>query len=157
MVRRPVAERDAGGGLPRRGGNGLRRRQPDRAADPRCGRARHVHLPGWREPDLPGDAVGSTGITAFARDGTLLGTVSNLGLGIEFLGLVSANADIAGVFLDLVGAEPAGFAIDNIRFGLRGQIIDPGGPSPIPLPAAGWMLLAGIGGLAAMRRRRRHG
>ncbi len=103
------------------------------------------------------DAVGSTGITAFARDGTLLGTVSNLGLGIEFLGLVSANADIAGVFLDLVGAEPAGFAIDNIRFGLRGQIIDPGGPSPIPLPAAGWMLLAGIGGLAAMRRRRRHG
>lgn len=26
---------------------------------------------------------------------------------------------------------------------------------PIPLPAAGWMLLAGIGGLAAMRRRRK--
>lgn len=28
-------------------------------------------------------------------------------------------------------------------------------PSPIPLPAAGWMLLAGIGGLAAMRRQRK--
>jgi hypothetical protein len=27
--------------------------------------------------------------------------------------------------------------------------------APIPLPAAGWMLLAGIGGLAAMRRRRK--
>lgn len=26
---------------------------------------------------------------------------------------------------------------------------------PIPLPAAGWMLLAGVGGLAAMRRRRK--
>ena len=26
---------------------------------------------------------------------------------------------------------------------------------PIPLPAAGWLLLAGIGGLAAMRRRRK--
>ncbi|MEO1238953.1 MAG: VPLPA-CTERM sorting domain-containing protein, partial [Pseudomonadota bacterium] len=26
--------------------------------------------------------------------------------------------------------------------------------SPIPLPAAGWMLLAGLGGLAAMKRRK---
>ncbi|MEM8823671.1 MAG: VPLPA-CTERM sorting domain-containing protein [Pseudomonadota bacterium] len=29
-----------------------------------------------------------------------------------------------------------------------------GGPTPVPLPAAGWMLLAGLGGLVAMRRRR---
>ncbi len=27
--------------------------------------------------------------------------------------------------------------------------------APVPLPAAGWMLLAGVGGLAAMRRKRR--
>ncbi|WP_254813781.1 VPLPA-CTERM sorting domain-containing protein [Rhodovulum sp. ES.010] len=27
-------------------------------------------------------------------------------------------------------------------------------PAPIPLPAAGWMLLAGVGGLAAVRRRK---
>lgn len=27
-------------------------------------------------------------------------------------------------------------------------------PTPIPLPAAGWMLLAGLGGLVAMRRRK---
>lgn len=32
-------------------------------------------------------------------------------------------------------------------------IIDPE-PSPVPLPAAGWMLLAGIGGIAGMARRR---
>ena len=31
---------------------------------------------------------------------------------------------------------------------------DPG-PSPVPLPAAGWMLLAGIGGLTVARRRRK--
>lgn len=30
-----------------------------------------------------------------------------------------------------------------------------GDPPPIPLPAAGWLLLAGIGGLAAVARRRR--
>jgi len=28
------------------------------------------------------------------------------------------------------------------------------GPSPVPLPAAGWLLLAGIGGLAALRWRK---
>ena len=34
--------------------------------------------------------------------------------------------------------------------------LDPNGntPPPVPLPAAGWMLLAGIGGMAAMRRRK---
>lgn len=29
------------------------------------------------------------------------------------------------------------------------------GPAPIPLPAAGWLMLAGLGGLAAVRRRRK--
>lgn len=28
-------------------------------------------------------------------------------------------------------------------------------PSPVPLPAAGWMLVAGIGGLGALSRRMR--
>ncbi len=28
-------------------------------------------------------------------------------------------------------------------------------PAPVPLPAAGWMLLAGIGGIAAMKRRKK--
>ena len=65
------------------------------------------------------DAIGSTAITAFARDGSLIGSVANTITGIEFLGLVTDDntASIAGVFLDLIGNEPAGFAIDNIRFG----------------------------------------
>ncbi len=29
-----------------------------------------------------------------------------------------------------------------------------GGTTPIPLPAAGWLMLAGLGGIAAMRRRK---
>ncbi|WP_235976504.1 PEPxxWA-CTERM sorting domain-containing protein [Sandaracinobacteroides hominis] len=97
------------------------------------------------------DAAQSTGITAFARDGTLLGTVTNNGTGIEFLGLVATGSKgIAGVFLDLVGSEPAGFAIDNVRFGVRGQVVVPG----VPEPATWGMMIVGFGlvGLAARRR-----
>jgi hypothetical protein len=97
------------------------------------------------------DAVGSTGITAFARDGTLLGTVSNTGLGIEFLGLVSTDVGIAGVFLDLVGTEPAGFAIDNLRFGLRGDVVIP----TIPEPSTWAMMLLGFGAVGGFLRNRR--
>lgn len=98
------------------------------------------------------NAIGSTGITAFARDGSLLGTVSNLGLGIEFLGLVTddGTAQIAGVFLDLVGAEPAGFAIDNLRFGLPGQVNN---PRDVPEPATAILLLLGLAGITSLRRK----
>lgn len=99
------------------------------------------------------DAAGSTGITAFARDGSILGTVANTGLGIEFLGLVSQNADIAGVFLDLVGSEPAGFAVDSIRFGNRDQVVLPAVPLPAALPLFG-TALAGLAGLKLRRRRK---
>lgn len=99
------------------------------------------------------DDIGSTGITAFARDGSILGTVVNEGLGIEFLGLVSEDADIAGVFLDLVGAEGSGFAIDNLRFGVSGQVTPPD-PSVVPLPAGFPLLLAGLGAFAFVRRRK---
>ncbi len=99
------------------------------------------------------NAAGSTGITAFARDGSLLGTVANTGLGIEFLGLVTNDGQnrIAGVFLDLVGAEPAGFAIDNLRFGVRGQVVTPG----IPEPTTWAMMILGFGAIGGSLRRRR--
>jgi hypothetical protein len=102
------------------------------------------------------DAVASTGITAFARNGSLLGTVSNETTGIEFLGLVTADGlpGIAGVFLDLVGAEPAGFNIDNLRFGQAADIILPPGVTPVPVPAALPLLLGALSGLAAFGRRR---
>lgn len=109
------------------------------------------------------DAVGSVGITAFGRDGSLLGTVANEETGIEFLGLISATgeAQIAGVFLDLVGLEPAGYNIDNVRFGGAGEIVvppsvpEPGVPSEVPLPAAGFLMLGGLAGMVGLRRRRR--
>lgn len=99
------------------------------------------------------DAVGSTGITAFDINGNILGTVVNEGTGIEFLGLVTELGDalIAGVFLDLVGSEPAGFAIDNLRFGVAGQVVV---PNPIPVPAALPLFLAGLAGLGFAKRRK---
>ncbi|MCU0908901.1 MAG: VPLPA-CTERM sorting domain-containing protein [Rhodobacteraceae bacterium] len=44
----------------------------------------------------------------------------------------------------------------NIRYATVGVGTLPGGNDPpvVPLPAAGWLLLAGLGGLAAMKKRR---
>lgn len=95
------------------------------------------------------DAAGGTAITAFARDGTLLGSVTNLGTGIEFLGLVTddGSAQIAGLLFSLVGDEPAGFGIDNLRFGIAGQV------TPIPEPSTWAMLGLGIAVVGMARRR----
>ena len=96
------------------------------------------------------NAVGSTAITAFARDGSLIGSVSNTVLGVEFLGLVTDDqtASIAGVFLDLVGAEPAGFAIDNIRFGG----VDDVRVEDVPEPSSLMLLVSALFGLRFLRK-----
>ena len=92
------------------------------------------------------DSVGSTAITAFRRDGTVIGSVTNTTTGIEFLGLATASGSetIAGFLFSLVGAEAAGFAIDNVRFARAGQVIPPGGAAPVvAVPATTpWGLLA---------------
>jgi hypothetical protein len=100
------------------------------------------------------DADGGTAITAFARDGSLIGQVVNLGTGIEFLGLVTSDgaAQIAGLLFSLVGSEPAGFGIDNLRFGLAGQVVVPG---EVPEPTSLALLALGIAGLAGVTRRRK--
>lgn len=100
------------------------------------------------------NAIGGTAITAFARDGSLLGSVANEALGIEFLGLVTADgtAQIAGLLFSLVGAEPAGFGIDNLRFGLAGQVVVPGA---VPEPGSLALLGLGVAGLIAVSRRRK--
>lgn len=48
--------------------------------------------------------------------------------------------------------EPSGALSDRTEVGF--SILAEAAPAPIPLPAAGWMLLAGVGGLAVLRRKR---
>ena len=99
------------------------------------------------------NAIGGTAIHAFARDGSVIGSVANLGLGMEFLGLVTSDgsAQIAGLQFSLIGAEPAGFAIDNLMFGQAGQVVVPG----VPEPETYALMLLGLGvvGWAARRRK----
>lgn len=100
------------------------------------------------------DAIGGTAIRAFDRQGGIIGSVSNEGLGIEFLGLITSDglAAIAGLQFFLVGPEPAGFAIDNLIFGKAGQVVL---PSAVPVPAA-LPLFASALGLGALARRRKN-
>ncbi len=97
------------------------------------------------------NAIGGTAIRAFARDGSFLGQVLNEATGIEFLGLVTDDGQnrIAGLQFSLVGGEPAGFGIDNLRFGTVGQVVVP--PTAIPTPA----LLPGLIGLGMSVLRKR--
>lgn len=102
------------------------------------------------------NAANSTKIEAFGFDGNSLGYVTNDGEGIEFLGLVMDNKaeDIFGLLFSLVGAEPFGFAIDNLRFGAAEQIVTPpiGVPEPRELGIFGLGLLL-IGVFCGLRRR----
>lgn len=65
---------------------------------------------------------------------------------VTFTGLVPGTYD----FVINALVDGATVAIESDRI-----IVTNGEMTPIPLPAAGWMLLAGLGALGAMRRRRR--
>lgn len=98
------------------------------------------------------DAIGGTAITAFDRMGNVLGQVTNSAIGVEFLGLVTdtGTSQIAALQFSLVGNEPAGFNIDNVRFGRQGEVVVPG----VPEPGSIALLASGLVGLAVVRRRR---
>ncbi len=98
------------------------------------------------------DALNSAAITASAASGNLIGSVTNSQLGNQFLGLVTGDgsATISGLLFSLVGPEPAGFNVDNIRFGTQGQVIVNPVLEPVSLAILGTSLL----GLGLLRRRK---
>jgi hypothetical protein len=67
-----------------------------------------------------------------------LGRIVNQRRGIDFMGVATRDlsARIAGLEFHLVGSEPWGFGVDNIRFGAPAQIDLPGVVPPPPAPPA---------------------
>jgi hypothetical protein len=101
------------------------------------------------------NSLNATAITAFDINGNVIGSITNDQLGLEFLGLVTndGSALISGLLFSLVGPELAGFAIDDVRFGVGAQVIVPG----VPLPGALPLFATGLGvlGLLGWRRKRK--
>jgi PEP-CTERM motif len=101
------------------------------------------------------DAIGGTAITAFGRDGSVIGSVTNTQTGFEFLGLVTDDGQekIAGLQFSLVGSEPAGFAIDNLRFARAGQVSMPNASVPEPASILGLLTLGAAGASSLLNRK----
>lgn len=100
------------------------------------------------------DNVASMSITAYKRDGSALGSVTNTTTGIEFFGLADSSGanSIAGVTFSITGNEPAGYAIDNLTFGSTQVLVNPA----IPEPSTYAFLGMGTMGLLMYLRRRRN-
>jgi hypothetical protein len=108
------------------------------------------------------ESAGSTAgfsITLLMNVDALLVFIKQSGLAgfFELSGPASAGTVIAGSwFID--GPGNPGTTQKKNEFSHRDFYYTPGTvppPSVIPLPAAGWLLLAGIGGLVGLRRRRK--
>ena len=104
--------------------------------------------------DNPLGTPSTSGNGAVLDSGSLTGTASALDTldwttgTFAFDASQSTNGNVT-LQVDLVKGGYAAF--DN--FLITASDTPGGGLTPVPLPAAGWMLLAGLGGLAAMRRR----
>jgi len=82
------------------------------------------------------DGTGGVAVTVYDRQGKVLGRTVNRGTGFEFMGLATKDLSpkIAGLEFHLVGNEPQGFGVDNIRFGAPQQVDLPGVVPPAPQP-----------------------
>ena len=95
------------------------------------------------------DAIGATTIEAFDDSGASLGSITNSSLGFEFYGLFdNTGNNISGLSFYITGRESAGFAIDDVMFGSASVVL-------VPEPETYAMMLAGLGLLGFMARRRK--
>ena len=87
------------------------------------------------------NAPATVAISVYDRNGRMLGRLATRRGGVDFLGLATSDLSprIAGLEFHLVGPEPMGFGVDNIRFGAPQQIdlpgvVPPAARRPVILP-----------------------
>lgn len=97
--------------------------------------------------------------TGTASDGVSARAGFSNGTGVTGTFFEIAGSAVSGAFLD--GGSNALMTGSNIAepgrflFSARNGTVEVEPTSEVPLPAAGWLLIAGLGGLAAVRRRKR--
>lgn len=96
------------------------------------------------------DAAGSLTITSGLASQTIAFKRAN-GLKDSVLVLLDGFTNSASVELRMNKLND-GFGLDDVTFG---RSTETSGVAPIPLPAAGWMMLAGLGAIGAFARRKK--
>ncbi len=101
--------------------------------------------------------VGDDGVLSFSRTYDLTTAMFNTGFAAgDLFPLAFREIVLHGGVLGAVGFD-AGRAVEEAdgTAGYKGFLpVAAGELAPVPLPAAGWLLLAGVGGLAGLGRRR---
>ncbi len=105
------------------------------------------------------DDVGSIKFNIGVNGATPVDMPGNLKLSDGALHLVSMDftgEDVSTLNISMINGKGDGFGFDSAQVNVRGTSPDSdNGPSPVPVPAAGLMLFGALGGLVAMRRRRK--
>lgn len=94
-----------------------------------------------------GGNLGDANFDFFARDGSLIGSLTPTGLGTDLFGFSREGGvnDIAGI--SIWNTDPAGIGFDNIIFDVPGDNV------AVPAPATFGLLGIGLFGLGVLSRR----